>query len=197
MLLREHRHGQLVLFTSKRQMLACHAALPEDLGAQVQMQGERSRTELLAEHGRRVERGQRSILFGLQSFGEGIDLPGRLCEHVVIDKLPFSPPSSPVEEALAEWLNAQGRDPFAEIAVPRAAMKLAQWAGRGVRTVTDHAVITICDTRLVTMRYGREILAGLPPFPVVRTKQLPLADGGRTIEFDAGTAAAPIRVAST
>ncbi|MEJ8859865.1 helicase C-terminal domain-containing protein [Variovorax robiniae] len=170
MLLREHRYGQLVLFTSKRQMLACHAALPEDVGAQVQMQGERSRTELLAEHGRRVERGQRSILFGLQSFGEGIDLPGRLCEHVVIDKIPFAPPDSPVEEALAEWLTGQGRDPFVEIAVPRAAMKLAQWAGRGVRTVTDHAVITICDTRLVTMRYGREILAGLPPFPVVRPK---------------------------
>ena len=47
-------------------------------------------------------------------------------------------------------------------------MKLAQWAGRGVRTETDHAVITICDIRLVTMRYGRAILAGLPPFPVVR-----------------------------
>ncbi|MEJ8852179.1 ATP-dependent DNA helicase DinG [Variovorax rhizosphaerae] len=191
-LLHEHRHGQLVLFTSKRQMLACHAALPQDLGAQVQMQGERSRTELLAEHGRRVERGQRSILFGLQSFGEGIDLPGRLCEHVVIDKLPFSPPTSPVEEALAEWLNAQGRDPFAEIAVPRAAMKLAQWAGRGVRTVTDHAVITICDTRLVTMRYGREILAGLPPFPVMRAKQLPLASNADTAEVDAGVRTAQI-----
>jgi len=47
-------------------------------------------------------------------------------------------------------------------------MKLAQWAGRGVRTVTDRAVITVCDTRLVTMRYGQAILAGLPPFPVVR-----------------------------
>ena len=169
-LLREHPHGQLVLFTSRRQMLACHAALPNDLSGQVQMQGERSRTELLAEHGRRVARGKRSIIFGLQSFGEGIELPGRLCEHVVIDKLPFSPPNSPVEEALAEWLIGRGRDPFVEIAIPRAAMKLAQWAGRGVRTVTDRAVITVCDTRLVTMRYGRDILNGLPPFPVVRSK---------------------------
>lgn len=169
-LLREYQHGQLVLFTSRRQMLACHAALPRDLTDQVQMQGERSRTELLAEHGRRVARGKRSIIFGLQSFGEGIDLPGALCEHVVIDKLPFTPPNSPVEEALAEWLSGQGRDPFVEIAVPRAAMKLAQWAGRGVRTVTDRAVITVCDMRLVTMRYGRDILAGLPPFPVVRSK---------------------------
>lgn len=167
-LLREHRHGQLALFTSRRQMQACHAALPRDLLAQVQVQGSRSRTELLREHGRRVLAGERSIIFGLQSFGEGIDLPGQLCEHVVIDKLPFTPPNSPVEEALAEWLNAQGRDPFTELSVPRAGMKLAQWAGRGVRTVTDRAVITVCDTRLATMRYGPAILAGLPPFPVVR-----------------------------
>ncbi len=167
-LLREHEHGQLALFTSRRQMQACYAALPKDLLAQVQVQGERSRTELLKEHGRRVSKGERSIIFGLQSFGEGIDLPGQLCEHVLIDKLPFTPPTSPVEEALAEWLSTQGRDPFAEISVPRAGMKLAQWAGRGVRTVTDRAVITVCDTRLGTMRYGRDILAGLPPFPVLR-----------------------------
>ena len=112
--------------------------------------------------------GQRSIIFGLQSFGEGIDLPGQLCEHVLIDKLPFSPPDSPVDAALSEWLINQGRDPFTEISVPRASMKLAQWTGRGVRTVSDWAVITVCDTRLVTTRYGKNILAGLPPFPVVR-----------------------------
>jgi ATP-dependent DNA helicase DinG len=166
-LLREHHHGQLVLFTSKRQMRACYAALPADLNEQAQIQGERSRTELLKEHGRRIALGKRSIICGLQSFGEGIYLPGRLCEHVLIDKLPFTPPDSAVEQALAEWLTTQGRDAFAEISVPRAAMKLAQWAGQGVRTVTDWAVITVCDTRLVTMSYGREILAGLPPFPVV------------------------------
>jgi ATP-dependent DNA helicase DinG len=167
-LLRQHQHGQLVLFTSRRQMQACHAALPKELAEQVQMQGVRSRSELLKEHSRRILEGERSIIFGLQSFGEGIDLPGRLCEHVVIDKLPFTPPSSPVEEALAEWLSAQGRDPFNELSVPRASMKLAQWAGRGVRTVTDRAVITVCDTRLVTMPYGQAILAGLPPFPLMK-----------------------------
>jgi ATP-dependent DNA helicase DinG len=171
-LLREHKHGQLVLFTSKRQMQACHAALPKDLLKQVQVQGERSRNELLKEHGRRVAAGNRSIIFGLQSFGEGIDLPGPLCEHVVIDKLPFTPPNSPVEEALSEWLTTHGRDSFAEISVPRAAMKLAQWAGRGVRTITDRAVITVCDTRLVTTGYGKNILAGLPPFPVVRSERV-------------------------
>src|SRR5207247_9625180 len=106
---------------------------------------QRPRTELLNAHSGRMAGGKRGIIFGLQSFGEGIDLPGQLCEHVVIDKLPFTPPNSPVEEALAEWLSTQGRDPFAEIAVPRAAMKLAQWAGRGVRTVPAGAVIAVCD----------------------------------------------------
>jgi ATP-dependent DNA helicase DinG len=149
-------------------MTACYNALPRDLMDQVQMQGDKSRTQLLKDHGLRVEKGERSIIFGLQSFGEGIDLPGELCEHVLIDKLPFTPPNSPVEEALSEWLGAQGRDAFNELSVPRAAMKLAQWSGRGVRTITDKAVITVCDTRLVTMRYGHAILAGLPPFPVVR-----------------------------
>ena len=149
-----------MLFTSKRQMQACHVALPKDLAEQVQVQGAHSRTELLKEHGRRIVRGERSIIFGLQSFGESIDLPGQLCEHVVIDKLPFTPPNSPVEEALAEWLSTQECDPFVRISVPGAAMKLAQWAGRGVRTVTDRAVITVCDTRLATTRYGQEILAG-------------------------------------
>ncbi|VTU46215.1 putative ATP-dependent helicase DinG (plasmid) [Variovorax sp. SRS16] len=80
------------LFTSRGQMEARHAALPKDLSGQVQMQGECSRNAWLAERGRRVARGKRSIIFGLQSFGEGIDLPGPLCEHVVIDKLPFTPP---------------------------------------------------------------------------------------------------------
>ncbi|WP_349282428.1 ATP-dependent DNA helicase DinG [Polaromonas hydrogenivorans] len=180
-LLREHRHGQLVLFTSRRQMQACHAALPHDLLDQVLVQGVRSRTELLREHGQRVKAGERSIIFGLQSFGEGIDLPGALCEHVVIDKLPFTPPSSPVEEALAEWLSSQGRDPFTELSVPRAGMKLAQWAGRGVRTETDRAVITVCDTRLVTMRYGQAMLAGLPPFALVRPPATALSMEGRPL----------------
>ena len=169
-LLLAHEHGQLVLFTSRKQMQACHAALPAALEKQVLMQGVLSRVELLKEHSRRVKQGERSIIFGLQSFGEGIDLPGELCEHVVIDKLPFTPPNSPVEEALSEWLGTQGRDPFLELSVPRTGMKLAQWAGRGVRTVTDRAVITICDTRLISMRYGQALLDGMPPFPVVRPR---------------------------
>ena len=158
--------GQLVLFTSKRQMNACYEALPPGLKSSVLVQGQRARGEMLKEHASRVQAGKPSVLFGLQSLGEGIDLPGNLCTQVIIDKLPFVPPTTPADAALSEWLEAQGRDAFSEIAVPKASMKLAQWVGRGIRTVTDKAIITVCDTRLATTGYGRSIIAGLPAFPL-------------------------------
>jgi ATP-dependent DNA helicase DinG len=163
-LLREHSGGQLMLFTSKRQMEASFDALPDDLKPIVLMQNTLSRQNLLKTHIQRVKAGKPSIIFGLQGFGEGVDLPGNLCEHVLIDKLPFTPPTSPVDEALSEWLATQGRDAFAELSVPRTSMRLAQWVGRAVRTVHDHATITILDNRLGTTAYGRRILDGLPPF---------------------------------
>ncbi|WP_137917060.1 ATP-dependent DNA helicase DinG [Hydrogenophaga sp. 2FB] len=164
-LLEDRSGGQLVLFTSRKQMQSSYDSLPAAVRAQVLIQGTGSRNEMLSEHARRVKAGQSSTLFGLQSLGEGIDLPGDLCVQVIIDKLPFTPPTTPVDAALAEWLESQGRDPFSEIAVPKASMKLAQWVGRGIRTVTDKAVITVCDTRLATSSYGRLIVDGLPPFP--------------------------------
>ena len=166
--------GQLALFTSRRQMEAIYEGLPEALRARVLVQGRQSRGSLLDEHRRRIRVGQGSILFGLQSFGEGLDLPGALCEHVLIDKIPFAPPDSPVDAALAEWLASQQRDAFDELTVPRAGVTLAQWTGRGIRTTTDHAVITICDKRLRSQSYGRRLLRGLPPMPVVTSLSAPL-----------------------
>lgn len=182
--------GQLVLFTSKKQMQACFDALPAKLKALVQVQGSGSRGDMLREHARRVKSGQSSILFGLQSLGEGIDLPGDLCNHVVIDKLPFTPPTSPSEAALSEWLQAQGRDSFMEIAVPKASVKLAQWVGRGIRTVNDKAIITVCDTRLATTRYGRSLVAGLPNFPFLDMSQ---QDGRKKAEVTASNSAPPVK----
>lgn len=161
------RAGQLCLFASRRQMEAVYEALPAAMRQDILIQGNAPRARLLAEHRDRVESGRPSILFGLQSLGEGVDLPGRLCEHVVIERIPFAPPDSPVDAALSEWLMAQQRDAFNEVSVPRAAVKLAQWVGRAVRTVDDKAVITICDTRLRNARYGRRLLQGLPAIPAV------------------------------
>jgi ATP-dependent DNA helicase DinG len=158
------KHGALVLFTSKKQMKQVYENLPEDFLKDVLMQGDQTRSKLIANHEKRIENEQRSILFGMQSFGEGMDLPGKLCEVVVITKLPFAPPDSPVEEAKAEWLEKNQGNPFYEISVPAVALKLQQWVGRGIRTETDKAKIIVLDKRLKTKPYGKKLIAGLPPF---------------------------------
>lgn len=156
--------GALFLFTSKKQMHAVYAALPHSLCGDVLMQGERSRADLIAEHIERVRAGGRSILFGLASFGEGLDLPGNLCEHVLIAKIPFAPPDSPIEEAYSEWVESRGGNSFMEIMLPKAALTLVQWTGRLIRTEKDFGRVVIFDTRVRTKRYGEHLLSSLPPF---------------------------------
>ena len=77
----------------------------------------------------RIDDGEGSVIFGLASFAEGIDLPGGYCMHVVIAKLPFAVPDDPVEAALAEWVEARGGNAFMEISVPDAALRLVQAGG--------------------------------------------------------------------
>ncbi len=161
-------HGALVLFTSREQLRVAVEALPASLREVVLVQTELPRTVLLKRHRERVEAGQPSVIFGMQSFGEGLDLPGALCESVFIAKLPFAPPDDPVDEARAEWLRAVGRDPFSELVVPATAMRLAQWAGRAIRTETDRAFVYCYDRRLTRTGYGKRLLKGLPPFTMVR-----------------------------
>ena len=158
------KHGALVLFTSRAQMQAAVAALPLHLIDMVLVQGTQSRSRLLQAHAERIESGLPSVLFGLQSFGEGLDLPGKLCETVFIAKLPFAPPSDPVDEARAEWLKSVGRDPFNELVIPATGIKLLQWTGRAIRTEEDRAQVICYDKRLTQTAYGRRMLAGLPAY---------------------------------
>lgn len=162
------RRGALVLFTSKAQMRTACDALSATLRERVLVQGTQSRTKLLAAHTARVESGNPSVLFGLQSFGEGLDLPGALCETVFITKLPFSSPTDPVDEARAEWLRRIGTDPFNTLVVPAAGVKLLQWTGRAIRTEDDRAEVVCYDKRLTQTAYGRRMLQGLPPYTVTR-----------------------------
>jgi len=162
------KRGALVLFTSRAQMRAATLALPQALMDAVKIQGSTSRTRLLAAHCARVESGSPSIIFGLQSFGEGLDLPGALCETVFIAKLPFAPPSDPVDEARAEWLRSVGRDPFNELVVPATGIKLLQWTGRAIRTEDDHAQVICYDKRLLMTAYGKRLLAGLPAYRLLQ-----------------------------
>ncbi|NMM76669.1 ATP-dependent DNA helicase DinG [Acidovorax sp. SRB_24] len=161
-------YGALVLFTSREQLRQAVDALPTAMRPLVLVQTALPRTQLLARHRERVAAGQPSIIFGMQSFGEGLDLPGRLCESVFITKLPFAPPDDPVGEARAEWLRAVGRDPFSELVVPATAIRLAQWAGRAIRTEEDQAHVYCYDRRLTRTHYGQRLLKGLPPFTLVQ-----------------------------
>jgi ATP-dependent DNA helicase DinG len=128
------------------------------------MQGDHSKQETLRRHREAIDACRGSIIFGLASFTEGVDLPGDYCRHVVIAKLPFAVPDGPIEAALAEWVEAQGRNPFMEISVPDAALRLVQACGRLLRTEEDSGRITLLDRRILTRRYGRAILDSLPAF---------------------------------
>lgn len=154
----------LVLFTSWRQLNAVVKALPEDLAEGLLVQGDGSKQALIAEHRRRIDEGEASHLVGVASFSEGLDLPGDYCRHVVIVKLPFAVPDDPIDQAIAEWAEAQGRNAFYEISVPDAALKLVQACGRLIRHERDYGTVTMLDKRIVTQRYGRALIESLPPF---------------------------------
>ncbi|MGB7422064.1 MAG: ATP-dependent DNA helicase DinG [Comamonas sp.] len=165
--LAEVTSGALVLFTSREQMRQAVEQLPASLRAAVLVQGRLPRLKLLAQHREHVAQGQASIIFGLQSFAEGTDLPGALCESLFITKLPFAPPDEPVDEARAEWLRASGGDPFMDLVVPATAMRLAQWVGRAIRSEDDRAQVTCYDKRLLHTGYGRRLLRSLPAFTLL------------------------------
>ena len=156
--------GALVLFTSKEQMRQAVDALPSALRSKVLVQNTMPRFALLNKHRELVEAGQASIIFGMQSFGEGLDLPGALCASLFITKLPFAPPDDPVGEARAEWLRSSGRNPFTDLVVPATAIRLAQWVGRAIRTEHDQAQVYCYDRRLCVTSYGQQIQKSLPDF---------------------------------
>ncbi len=152
-----------VLTTTLRALHAAAKALQGELdrlGASVEVlvQGSAPKRMMLE----RFARGG-SVLVGSQSFWEGIDVPGDALQCVLIDKLPFPPPNDPLIEARTRRLTAEGRDAFNDCFVAEAAVSLKQGAGRLIRTESDRGLLVICDSRLHTARYGRRLLAALPP----------------------------------
>lgn len=156
--------GNLVLFTSRAKLDRVLQMLPIAQVRKVRAQGSLGKSQLVAEHCADIEAGKGSTLFGLASFGEGLDLPGKLCETVVITQLPFAVPTDPVGATYAEWLESRGRNPFVEVSVPEATRLLTQYCGRLIRNETDQGRIVLLDRRVVARRYGSGILKALPPF---------------------------------
>jgi ATP-dependent DNA helicase DinG len=160
----EDKAGTLVLFSSKRQMEQVYDQLPNHLAKIILIQGQYSNREMIRLHKERIDQGKTSVLLGLASFAEGVDLPGDYCKHVVIAKLPFAVPDDPLHEALSEWIEARGGNSFFDISLPIASLRLIQACGRLLRTESDTGTVSILDRRLITKRYGAQLLDALPPF---------------------------------
>ena len=156
--------ASLVLFSSYWQMEKVADALRDKHKLAIQVQGEHSRQHIIKSHKKNCDDDKVSIIFGTQSFSEGLDLPGKYLTNLIITKLPFSVPTSPVEEAQAEFITTRGGNPFMSMSVPETSKKLIQASGRLLRNEKDEGIITLMDKRVITKRYGKQILDSLPPF---------------------------------
>ncbi|TNC92398.1 MAG: ATP-dependent DNA helicase DinG [Thalassolituus sp.] len=156
--------GTLVLFSSRAQLEATRDFFIRDWYDILLSQGYLPKGEIVRRHKERIDKGEGSLIFGLASFAEGIDLPGEYVTHVVIVKIPFAVPDDPIQAAISEWMESRGRNPFMELTLPAASIRLIQACGRLIRKESDQGRISILDKRLVSHRYGRLLLDSLPPF---------------------------------
>lgn len=154
--------GMFVLFTSHRDVRAAAERLRGSRLANeypILVHGEDGRDALLG----RFRSAGNAVLLGTASYWEGVDVPGRALRALVIAKLPFRVPSEPVTAAQCEAITARGGDPFGEYMLPHASLRLKQGFGRLIRSASDRGAIVLADPRVVSKRYGRQLLAGLPP----------------------------------
>ena len=120
----------------------------------------------------RFAKDETSVLLGTMSLWQGVDVPGSSCILVVIDRLPFPRPDEPVLAARSALADTSGGSGFMQVSVPRAALLLAQGAGRLIRSIDDRGVVAIMDSRIVTKRYGNVLLNSMPPLWRTNDKQV-------------------------
>ena len=162
--------GVLVLFTSTRKMQRVREILDvgDAISGAVLAQGAMPRKNLISRHKKTIEAGQTSIILGLASFAEGIDLPGDFCTTVIIPRIPFAVPSTPMEQARLDWIRKSGGHSFNDYMLPMASMRLTQMVGRLIRTERDTGNIIVLDPRICTKFYGKLLLNNFPGFKVRR-----------------------------
>lgn len=151
------RKNGLALFTSYAMMQAVKDNLPPDVDTLIQ--GELSRTALIDQF---RSSGNPTWLLGTESFWEGVDFPGDELEILIVSRLPFPVPTDPVFAAMGERLARTGRDPFMDLSIPLAGLKLRQGVGRLIRTTGDGGLVLVTDQRIVTRGYGKLLAKSLP-----------------------------------
>ncbi len=151
----------LVLFTSYRMLQSVHESLGPTLSAHgipCLRQGDDDRTRLLD----RFRSDAATVLLATDSFWQGVDMPGRSLEVVVLCRLPFGVPTHPVSVSRAEAIEHRGGNPFMELSLPDAVMKFKQGFGRLMRRAGDRGVVVVTDPRIVQKSYGALFVASLP-----------------------------------
>ena len=113
----------------------------------------------------RFKRDERSVLFGTDSFWQGVDVPGNALRNVIITRLPFMVPDHPLVEAQIEAIEAREGNAFMEFSLPVAVLKFRQGVGRLIRTKSDNGIVVVLDNRVLTKRYGDIFLHSLPICP--------------------------------
>ena len=154
--------GAFVLFTSFRTLDAVAERIAADLvdmGHPLHVQGTGVPRNTLLE---RFRADDRSVLFGVSSFWQGVDVRGRALRNVIITRLPFEVPDRPIVQARHELIESRGGRPFFEDSLPRAVLRFKQGFGRLVRSSTDEGRVVVLDPRIATKRYGRAFLDALP-----------------------------------
>jgi ATP-dependent DNA helicase DinG len=160
-------HGKaFVLFTSYKLMLEVGERMEpvfDRLGIDCFVQGTGTpRSAMLEKFKENVD----SVLFGTDSFWQGVDVPGHALSNVIITRLPFAVPDHPLIEARVESIEARGGNSFAEFSLPEAILKFRQGVGRLIRRGDDCGIVVVLDNRILTKRYGQAFLKALPRCPV-------------------------------
>jgi len=161
----------LGLFSSRRAAEQATAAMRERLSLPVLCQGEDSVAELV----RRFAADPCTCLFGTLSLWQGVDVPGSACQLVVVDRIPFPRPDDPLMSARAKAVNESGGNGFMAVSASYAALKLAQGAGRLIRTAEDRGVVAVLDSRLERAGYAGFLRRTLPPFWYTTDRETALA----------------------